>query len=110
MLVRQRCSACGELGKVKWCMACREVGRKVGYCSAECQKADRRAHRAVCGTFAVGAAVVVEGLASQTAYNGCGGRVIGALDATTGRYGVELDGDGRRLSLKPEKIRWAKGA
>ena len=103
------CGWCGaepEGAPFKLCSRCRQIT----FCSAECQKADRAAHRAMCGTFMVGAAVVVEGLVKQTAHNGRGGRVVGALDVTTGRYGVELDGDGTRLSLKPGNMRLAKGA
>ena len=86
------------------------MGREVGYCSVKCQKADRAAHKAVCGTFAVGTSVAIKGLVAQTTHNGRRGRVIAALDANTGRYAVELDGDGPRLSLKPANVRRAKPA
>ena len=93
---------------MRWCAACRKADRDVGYCSEACQSADWAAHKAVCGTFSVGAAVVIKGLVSQTAHNGRRGRVIAALDVTTGRYAVELDEDKKRLSLKRANMRRAK--
>ena len=57
------------------------------------------------GAFPVGAAVVIEGLVTHSAHNGRHGCIISALNATTGRCGVELDGDEKRLSLKPINVR-----
>ena len=38
-------------------------------------------------------------------HNGRSGRVIAALDVTSGRYGVEPDDGATRLSLKPANVR-----
>ena len=56
----------------------------------------------------VGARVVVGGVISRPEVNGKQGRVVSS-DEGRGRYGVQLDSDGKQLSLRRECLNCVSG-
>ena len=117
--------ACG-CGEDAPSLRCARCGASY-YCSTACQGRHWKEHKKSCaeaspaqpsadrqtvsadsdglGAFALGARVVVQGLRSSAQYNSRVGKVTG--QAPGGRLSVELESDGKVLSLKSENLRAA---
>ena len=106
--------------ELKMCSVCRAIG----YCSRECQKADWKAHKKVCGKppaasggaaaggaavaaprpVAVGATVTISGIQSQLSLNGSRGTVTDGPDPGSGRWNVRCALDGQTRKLKAANL------